>query len=170
MKELTIVGEASPAKTVLIASLDLSFHVVDLLPEELNINNIGTTDLVIYVTQSVDEQVFERLRIGHKSLILVSATDLANTDLFILIANFQNSVTQEVLEGVRSIKEFIDRLSILNLSKDHLKVLDLLMAGGSEEDNLKHLDFGRSKYFAIQKELRLFLGTHKNWQLGLRVS
>jgi hypothetical protein len=170
MKELTIVGEASPAKTIIRASLDLSFEILDLLPEELNINNIGTTDLVIYVTKSVDERVFERLRIGHKLLILVSMTDSVNADLSISIAKFQNSVAEEILQGVRSIKEFIDQTNIFNLSDDHIKVLDLLMKGGSEKDNLKHLDFGRSKYFAIQKELRLVLGTHKNWQLALHAS
>jgi hypothetical protein len=63
MKKLTIVGEKSPAKAIIRASLDLSFEIIDLLPDELNINNIGTTDLVIYVTKLVDEQTFERLRI-----------------------------------------------------------------------------------------------------------
>jgi hypothetical protein len=108
--------------------------------------------------------------IGHKSLVLVSTTNLLNTDSFTPIEYFQNSVAEEILQGVRSIKEFVARSNILNLSEDHVKVLDLLLKGGSEVDNLKHLDFGRSKYFAIQKELRLFLGTHKNWQLSRYVS
>jgi hypothetical protein len=170
MKELTIVGVASPAKTVVRSSLDLCLDILDLLPEDLNINNIGTTDSVAYITESVDEQTFERLRIGHKSLILISSADCGNADMFISIANFQNSVTEEILEGVRSIKEFVDRSNIANLSEDHLKVLDLLIRGGSERDNLRHLDFGRSKYFAIQKELRLVFGIHKNWQLAFHAS
>jgi hypothetical protein len=170
MQKITIVGNDSAAKILLRSSLDLGFDILDLLPEELNISNIGSADWVIYVTESVDKQTFERLRIGHKSLILVSAKDRSNTDLFIPITNFQNSATEEILEGIRSINEFFVRSSIANLSEDHKKVLDLLIAGGSEGENLEHLDFGRSKYFAIQKELRIVLGTHKNWQLVLRAS
>jgi hypothetical protein len=170
MQKITIVGKDSDARIVLISSLDLSFQIKTLLPEQLNISNIGTADFVIYVTRSIDTQTFERLRIGHKSLILISAVDRSNTDLFIPITNFQNSVTEEILEGIRSIKEFVVRSSIANLSEDHKKVLDLLIAGGSEGEHLERLDFGRSKYFAIQKELRILLGTQKNWQLVLRAS
>jgi hypothetical protein len=170
MKEVTIVGEISPAKTILRSSLDLTFCVKDLLPKELNVGNIGTTDLVVYIAESVDEKVFERLRISHKSLILVSAEDAENTDLYIPIANFQNFLTEKILEGVRLIKDFSDRSIISNLSEDHLRVLNLLTAGGSEEDNLKDLGFGRSKYFTIKKELRIYLGANKNWQLAVQAS
>jgi hypothetical protein len=167
MQKITIAGKDSDAKSVLISSLDLSFQIKNLLPEELNISNIGAADVVIYVTDLIDIHTFERLRIGHKSLILISAVDRSDTDFFIPIANFRNSITEEILQGIRSIKEFIVQSSIANLSEDHKKVLDLLIAGGSEGEHLKHLDFGRSKYFAILRELRLVLGTQKNWQLVL---
>jgi hypothetical protein len=109
MKELTIVGEISPAKTILRSSLDLSFCIKDLLPRELNVGNIGTTDSVIYIAESVDEQVFERLRIGYKSLILVSVQDVKSADLYLPIANFQDFLCEKILEGVRLIKDFSDR-------------------------------------------------------------
>jgi hypothetical protein len=170
MKELTIVGEISPAKTILRSSLDLSFCIKDLLPRELNVGNIGTTDSVIYIAESVDEQVFERLRIGYKSLILVSVQDVKSADLYLPIANFQDFLCEKILEGVRLIKDFSDRSIVSDLSEDHLRVLNLLTAGRSEEENLKDLGFGRSKYFAIKRELRIYLGANKNWQLAVQAS
>jgi hypothetical protein len=167
MKKITIVGATSPAKIVIRTALDLVFDIVDLLPDELSLNNIGTNDLVIYIAELVDEQTFERLRIGHKSLILVSTaeSELLNADFFIQSADLQSSDTEKILEGIRSIKEFIDRSTVVELSDDHKKLYDLLKEKRSEKYIRDTLGIGRTKYYEDRKYLRLLLGADNNGQL-----
>jgi hypothetical protein len=165
MQKITIVGNDSTAKTIVRSSLDLVFEILDLLPEQLSINNIGTTESVVYITDLVDDRTFERLRIGHKSLILISTTKSTNTDLFIQIADFQ-SVTDKILKRVRLIKAFVDLSTGRELSEEHKKLHKLLIERRSPEYIMNTLGIRKTKYFAMEKELRLLLGVEKNWQLS----
>ncbi len=171
MKKITIVGAASPAKIVIRTALDLSFDVLDLLPEELSINNIGTTDLVIYIGESVDEQVFERLRIGYETLILVSTaeSESLDADFFIQSCDFQKSDIEKIIEGNRSMKEFIDKSTWTELSEEHKKFLAVLregeLEGRSHKENMIRLGIGKTKYKGLQKELKTLLGAGKNYQI-----
>jgi hypothetical protein len=171
MKKITIVGAASPAKIVIRTALELSFEVLDLLPEELSINNIGTTDLVIYVAELVDEQVSERLRIGYKSLILVSIaeSEVLDADFFVQSCDFQSSDIEKILEGTRSMKEFIDKSTWVELSQEHEKFLAVLregeLEGRSHKENMIRLGIGKTKYKGLQKELKMLLGAGKNYQI-----
>jgi hypothetical protein len=165
MKKITIVGSTSPEKIIIRASLDFAFGILDLLPEQLNINNIGTTDAVVYITDLVDDRTFERLRIGHRLLILISTTKLTNTDLFIQIADFQ-SVTDKILKRVRLIKEFVDLNTGRELSEEHKKLHKLIIERRSPQYIMDTLGIRKTKYFAMEKELRLLLGVEKNWQLS----
>jgi hypothetical protein len=165
MKKLTIVGSTSPEKIIIRTSLDLAFEILDLLPEQLSISNIGTTDSVVYITDLVDDRTFERLRLGHKSLILISTTKSPNADLSIQIADFQ-SVTDKILKRVRLISEFVNLNTGRDLSEDHKKLHKLIIERRSPEYIMNTLGIRKTKYFAMEKELRLLLGVEKNWQLS----
>jgi hypothetical protein len=165
MKKLTIVGSPSSTKMIIRTSLDLIFEVTDLLPGELTIYNIGTTDTVIYIAELVDDRTLERLRLGHKSLILVSNAKSRVEDFFVKLQDFQNPDLQKILEGIRSIKEFIEQSSIIELSEDYQRIYDLLKEKRSEKYICDALGIGRTKYYEVQKYLRLLLGANNNSQL-----
>jgi hypothetical protein len=168
MQKITVVGKDSAAKNAVIVSLNSTFQVTDLRPDEVSVNNISDTDLVIYVTDSQpDQQIFERLRAGYRALILISRVKLIGSDLFISIANFQNFATKGFLKEIQSLRDFVDRFysDKPGLSDVQQLVISQLSKSSCEKEALSNLPISRRTYYIILSELRSLYGVSKNWQL-----
>lgn len=168
MRKITVVGEDSAAKNAVIVSLNSTLEVTRLLPEEVSVNNIGDTDLVIYVTESQpDQKILERLRIGYKLLILISKAKSIICDLFVSITIFQNLAMKGAFREIQSLRDFINRFysDKSRLSDVQRSVISQLSKSSSEEEALSTLSISRRTYYAILSELRSLYGVSKNWQL-----
>jgi hypothetical protein len=168
MRKITVVGKDSAVKNAVIVSLNATFQVTGLRPDEVNVNNIGDTDLVIYVTESQpDRQIFELLCAGHGALILISRVKLIGTDLFVSIAKFQDFATKEFLKEIQSLRDFIDRFysNKPGLSDVQQLVISQLSKSSCEKEALSNLPISRRTYYMILSELRALYGVSKNWQL-----
>jgi hypothetical protein len=168
MQKITVVGADSAAKTAVIIALNSTFEVTNLLPEEVNFNNIGETDLVIYVTElQPDRKLFERLRKGYRGLILISKAKLMTCDLFLSVVNFQSFPAKGVFKEIQLLRDFIIRFfsNREGLSDIQRSVISQLSKSSSEEEALSTLSISRRTYYVILAELRSLYGVSKNWQL-----
>jgi hypothetical protein len=167
MKRILIVGKDSQTKATLAVLLSSTFEVKNLLTEPLSANNIGATDLVIYVADGKpDQQIFERLRWRYKSLILISTIKLPNCDLFIPIKLFQGASPQRIAKGTQLIKDLFYQSSTVDFTEDQEEVWYQLANGLSDEENIYALSIGRTKYFIILAQLRVLFNVRKNWELS----
>jgi hypothetical protein len=172
MQKITVVGESSAAKNAVIISLNSTLKIIDFLPEEVSTNNVGETDLVIYVTElHPDRQIFERLRTVYGGLILISRTKLRRSDFYLSDVNFHSLATKEVLKEIQSMRDFIDKFfsSRAELNDIQLSVINQLFEGSGEREVLSALSISRRTYYSILSELRSLYGVSKNWQLIQRI-
>lgn len=166
MQKITVVGADSSAKTAIIISLNSSLEIISLRPDAVSFFK-NQDDLVIYVTESVDRQIYNRLRASCKGLVLVSRTKLESSDLFIPIATLQNLAGCGILKEIQSLRDFIDKSlsDKLELSNLQRAVLSQLPKNFTEEEALLELSISRRTYYDTLAKLRLLYGVDKNWQL-----
>jgi hypothetical protein len=168
MQKITVVGTDSAAKNAVVIALNSTFKVTNLLPEEVSANNIGETDLVIYVTESqLDRKLFDHLRRGYRGLILISKAKLMTCDLFLPVVNFQSFAAKGIFKEIQSLRDFISRFfsNKVGLSDIQRSVISQLSKSSSEEEALSTLSISRRTYYVILAELRSLYGVSKNWQL-----
>jgi hypothetical protein len=92
MKKITVVGTDSAAKTAVIIALRSNFKVIDLRPEQIDIKNINSAGLVVYVDEEPDQHNIRRLNFNSRSLILQSQSRSLNLSdiqqrVFLQLAN-----------------------------------------------------------------------------------
>jgi hypothetical protein len=166
MKKILIVGKDSQAKSTLAVSLNSIFDVTNLLPEQITIDKIFDTDLVIYVTEGqIDNQILERLRWSGKLIALMSTAKSTAFNLFLQIKPFCDINPEGISRGIQLVKDFFYQSITATFTEDQQEVWDQLANGLSDDENIYALSIGRTKYFIILAQLRMMFDVKKNWQL-----
>jgi hypothetical protein len=56
MQKITVVGKDSAAKNAVIIALKSNFKVINLLPEQVDIKNVNSINLVLHLNEDPDQQ------------------------------------------------------------------------------------------------------------------
>jgi hypothetical protein len=171
MKNLPIVGNDSPAKVIIFASMQNYLgNTINLSVSEFFSKEVGSYQVFIYIAdEEPDLMIINRLRTFGKLVILIAARDISS-DLFIHVAAFENCVG--ALLALQKIVGFLKKLGAgsrsippSGLNEIHWQALDLYCAGKSEAEMISALHVSKTKLYLVLANLRQAYGVDKNRQL-----
>jgi hypothetical protein len=171
MKNLPIVGNDSPAKVIIFASMQNYLgNTINLSVSDFFSKDVESYQVFIYIAdEEPDVMIINRLRAFGKLVILIAARDISS-DLFIHVAAFENCVG--ALLALQKIVGFLKKVGAgsrsglpSELSEIHWQVLDLYCAGKSEAEMMSALHVSKRKLYSVLVNLRQAYGVDKNRQL-----
>jgi hypothetical protein len=139
MQKITVVGKDSAAKKAAVIALKSNFKVIDLLPEEIEIKKINSTNLVVYINEetSIQENT-ERLNFNSHSAILQFQPCRPK------LTNIQRKVFLQLAKGLSDKDNWI---SLRMCRSRYFNILEQLRSLFDVEKNWELVQLAKNKAF-----------------------